>query len=123
MSTNEKPEFKLEMKPGESLDDAIARIAAALPQTMIEQEPAKEKKPAKITVSDPNVGQPVDGNVFEAVHIYQRSNPETGERESEGTVRSNATRERKMFGPNVLVFQHLHSFGEACNPACREKVQ
>lgn len=106
----------LDLQDGETINDAIMRRAAEIDAAKAEEKPTKPKKEKKVTVSDPSSGSPRDPNVWQAIHIYQR------EGEPEGVVRSNATRERKMHGPSILIFAHIHSFGDDCVPACRERV-
>ena len=133
MSDNNK-DIDLTIHEGETLLEAVRRKAAEMGVTMPKPEPEPEriqpgslgvaKKSRKSSkgsrspqkISSPDTGQPVDNMVYATMHVYRR------EDESDGVVRSNATFERKMHGPNILVFQHLHPFGEECTPACREKV-
>src|SRR5215813_8294231 len=116
-------EFPIEQKEGETLDQAILRLASGLAEAndkAVLNEP-KPKPEKKVTVSDPNAGEPVQNDVHSAIHVYQRVQ-ENGDVEPEGMVRSFGTRYRQMNGPNTLVFVHMHPFGEACSPACRERV-
>jgi hypothetical protein len=76
----------------------------------------KAKKESKVTVTDPGAGVEPEADVHSAIHIYTR----VGEEYSQ--VRSYATRERAMHGPNTLVFAHDHHFGDSCTPTCRERV-
>lgn len=101
---------EIELQDGETIEQALLRLANGV------EKPAKKKPEPKITVSDPSAGEDIDVDVYAAVHVYQRLN------EPEAVVRSNGTRERKMHGPGTLVFVHMHSFGAACSPACKERV-
>lgn len=111
----------IELQPGETVDEAVLRMAAeidARKDTSDLEETPKPKKEKKVTVSDParDSQSPVERNVWQAIHIYQRDG------EPEGVVRANGTRERKMHGPSILIFVHMHSFNDNCTPACRERV-
>ena len=54
-------------------------------------------------------------NYFSAVHMYRP------EGMTDGQVRTNATRERKMHGPATLVVQHMHDMSQPCNEKCKAK--
>jgi hypothetical protein len=75
----------------------------------------RAKKPSKKIV-DPMLGDTSTEPVYSALHIYQR------EGESEGAVRINGNRERRMHGPGTLVFVHMHQYGSECTDVCKERV-
>jgi hypothetical protein len=115
-------EFPIEQQPGETLDQAILRLASGLMEAKdkaildTDSQSPTATKAKKITVTDPSAGENVDSDVHAAMHVYMRPN------ETEGQMRVMATRYRAMNGPNTLVFAHTHMFGEACTAACRERV-
>jgi len=115
-------EVEIQLQEGESLADAVKRLAKeqaangeSCSQSPTSAKPAKSKK---VTVTDPSAGQaqPGEESVYAALHIYQRPD------EPEGAVRVNGSRERRMHGPNTLVFVHMHQFGAECTSACKERV-
>lgn len=91
-------------------------------------QPKKEKKgrtpkkqklgvAASVMGGDPSDGQPVNPDIYSAIHVYQRAGETTGK------ARWNASHEREMHGPNTLVFAHDHQFGQPCSSSCKVKVE
>lgn len=134
---------EIELGEGETIVDAISRIAKAnaAAQGRVATEPVEAigrkakgpkkratktvkdpglksnpNKPAASQGGDPSAGQELDGNVYMACHLYKR-----GE-ESDGKVHASARMEREMRGPNVLVFAHMHKFGDECGRNCKVRV-
>lgn len=108
-------QVEVELQPGESLQDALVRMAKGMPKSVSKPKPKKEKP---VTVQDPLAGASIPDSelIAAALHIYQRPG------ESDAMTRLNGTRYRGDFGPSVLVFVHLHPVGVECTPTCKERV-
>lgn len=109
-------EIKIDLLEGETILDAIQRLAGVTVAERDERIEAQKPKAKPITVSDPMAGDTVRPDVYSAVHIYQQPSM------SDGQIRAMAQRERKSHGPASLVFCHMHAYGEPCSSACKEKV-
>lgn len=109
-------QVEVELQPGESLQDALVRMAKGMPQSV--PKPPKPKKEKPVTVSDPLSGASMEDAeiIAAALHVYQRPG------ESDALVRLNGTRYREDFGPSVLVFVHLHPVGLECTATCKERI-
>ena len=125
--------------PGESLADAIRRIAREAAKESVNTpvvvpgvRPSKNNKPAPKTNKprkatqaaastrggDPSVGADSGRNdeIVSAIHFYCRE----GELLQKSKMR--AQQERGMHGPNVLVFAHEHCFGVGCTDQCKVTI-
>lgn len=125
----------IQPQPGESMVDAMTRMAKEqVAAGAIKQGPPLKKiekvaktakkassKSPKLETTDEqkkvDEGQPVDVEVYSAIHVYRRAG------DTDGKVRYNAHHEREMHGPGTVVFCHMHSFGETCGSACKAKVE
>jgi hypothetical protein len=111
----------IEILEGETLDDAIKRIAKGMaPPEAKPKKDSASKSPSKSKKSKPtNVDPtpPVEVPIYAAFHMYLLPG-RTIEK-----VRSDARRERQMYGPGVAVFIHAHQPGEGCADKCAELIQ
>ena len=106
----------LEILDGESIEDAVKRLAAA---TQPDKPKKAPKKSAKHKPTDVDPTPPVGDSppIYAAFHLYLLPG-RTIEK-----LRSDAARERKMYGPGVQVFIHAHQPGEGCHDQCAERVE
>lgn len=108
----------IELLEGETLEDAVKRMAAEIqPKPKKKSAPKKGSKfkPARHDPSPPvGEGEP---EVYACFHMYLL----TGR--SIQKLRSDAARERSMYGPGVQVFLHAHQPGETCGKDCAERVE
>src|SRR5688572_28123060 len=98
----------IELQEGETLEDAVKRIAKGMaPEEKPKKAPAK-KKSAKSKPHQGDPTPPVEVPIYAAFHMYLLPD-QTPEKQM-----YNARQERKMYGPGVLVFVHNHQPGTPC---------
>lgn len=105
----------IELLEGETLEDAVKRVAGQMkpskPKKSGSRSPSKKHKPCS---DDPT--PPVDEPIYAAFHMYLL------EGRTVEKLRSDAARERQMYGPGVQVFIHAHQPGEGCGDKCAERI-